>query len=334
MTRALLFLAPLFLLAGCGGRQSMLNPVGEQAQEIDVVWRVMLGVCGFMYALVLVFLAWALVRASRANQQAPKIGHTKHERALERGLGAWMALIVLGLAGLTATSFLIDAALARNEPGPVRIRVTANQWWWAVEYIGSTPDRTIRTANELHLPVDRPALIELRANDVIHSLWIPNLAGKRDLIPGRINTLTVTPRREGSFRAQCAEFCGLQHAHMALEVTVHSAVDFQAWQERALLPARSPATQSQRFGHQVFMDNACVLCHSIAGTSAFGVTGPDLTHLASRPTIAAGALANTRPNMASWIANPQRHKAGANMPAVTLSGEEMNALVDYLASLE
>jgi cytochrome c oxidase subunit 2 len=265
---------------------------------------------------------------------APQTGHTPNERALERGLTAWIALIVVGLAGLTATSFLIDSALARNAPGPLKIRVTANQWWWAVEYEGATPDQTIRTANELYLPIDRPALVELRANDVIHSLWIPNLAGKRDLIPGRINHLVITPRREGLYRAQCAEFCGLEHAFMALDVHVQSAARQEVWQEHALTPAPAPATASQRAGQQVFMQNACMLCHTISGTDAAGVTGPDLTHFAARRTIAAGALPNTRDALRSWIANPQASKPGTNMPAVTLNANEMSALVDYLESLQ
>jgi cytochrome c oxidase subunit 2 len=192
----------------------------------------------------------------------------------------------------------------------------------------------MRTANELHLPVNRPALIELRSNDVIHSLWVPNLSGKRDLIPGRINHLVVTPRRIGLFRAQCAEFCGLEHAFMALDVQVDSASDFEAWRERALSPARMPATASERMGQQVFMQHACVLCHTISGTDAHGVTGPDLTHFGSRRTIAGGVLANERETLAGWIANPQAYKPGTNMPAVTLSGNDMAALVDYLESLQ
>jgi cytochrome c oxidase subunit II len=335
VSRALLLIGTVALLAACTGRQTILDPAGEQSQEIDVIWRTMLVVCGVMYALVLAFLAWALVRARRPLANVtPKMGHTTYERALERGLASWIALIVLGLGGLTATSFLVDAALARNAPGPLQIRVTANQWWWAVEYEGSTPDQTIRTANEIHLPIDRPALIELRANDVIHSLWIPNLAGKRDLIPGRLNRLVVTPRREGVYRAQCAEFCGLQHAYMALDVHVHSTESYQAWQERAQTPGRAPLTPSQQAGQRVFVENACVLCHAISGTDAQGVTGPDLTHFASRRVIAGGTLPNTREALSAWIANPQAHKPGVNMPAVTLTDNEMNALVDYLEWLE
>ncbi len=334
MTRKLILVGLALALAACVGRQTMLDPAGEQAQEIDVIWRTMLIVCGFMYVLVLLFLAWALVRARRVASTAPASGHTPNERALERGLGAWIALIVAGLIGLSVTSFLIDAALARNAPDPLHVRVTANQWWWAVEYPGLSPDQLLRTANEIHLPVNRPAQIELQANDVIHSLWIPNLAGKRDLIPGRTNTLVITPRREGVYRAQCAEFCGLQHANMALQVVVESPAQFEAWRARSLAPARAPTTASQQLGQRVFLENACMLCHSIAGANAYGVTGPDLTHLASRPHIASGALPNTRDALAAWIANPQTIKPGTNMPAVSLSAEEMSALVDYLQSLQ
>ncbi len=322
-------------LAGCSGIQTPLDPAGDQAALSDVIWRTMLWVCGFMYLLVLGFLGWALWRARRRRgaEAPPAVGHTQAEPALERSLTGWAALIVLGLTGLTVASFIVDARLTREAPNPLHVKVTANQWWWEVEYSGQPSDRQVVTANELHLPAGRPARIELRANDVIHSFWVPNLSGKEDLIPGRVNRLTVTPRRVGVFRGQCAEFCGLQHAKMALDVEVQDPAAFEAWRAHQIQPAADPGTPSTLLGRQVFLGKACSLCHRIAGTDAGGVTGPDLTHLAARRTIAAGTLPNGRSALAAWIADPQGIKPGTTMPRVTLTAKELNALVDYLETL-
>jgi cytochrome c oxidase subunit 2 len=203
-----------------------------------------------------------------------------------------------------------------------------------VEYPGETPDKQITTANELHLPVGRPARITLVANDVIHSFWVPNLSGKEDLIPGRVNRLVVTPRRTGVFRGQCAEFCGLQHAKMALDVTVQTPADFEAWKARAQASAAPPAEPLAAAGQQVFLTKACVMCHRISGTDAGGVTGPDLTHVAGRATLAAGTLPNGPGGLAAWIADPQGIKPGTSMPRVPLTGPELNAVVAYLETLE
>ena len=162
---------------------------------------------------------------------------------------------------------------------------------------------------------------------------MPNLQGKKDLIPGQVNTLYLQAGRPGVFRGQCAEFCGLQHAHMALYVVAEPEEQFARWQERQLLPAPEPATDAQRKGRQVFMTGPCVLCHAINGTSAGGVTGPNLTHVASRLRLGAGTLANTRGNLAGWIIDPQMHKPGNNMPPNPLSPAELQALLSYLDSL-
>jgi cytochrome c oxidase subunit 2 len=327
------------LLCGCKGVQTMLDPAGEQARSIDVIWRAMLWVCGFMYLLVIVFLGWAIWRARRAPGLAerviePATGHTANEPALERTLGGWAALIVAGLTGLILLSFFVDRSLAGHTRQPLDITVTANQWWWSVRYEDGPPDQYLSTANELHLPVDRPAHIKLVANDVIHSFWAPNLSGKQDLIPGRTNYLTVTPRRVGEFRAQCAEFCGLQHAHMALTLTVEKPGEFDRWRAQQLIPAAAPSTPDQMAGQQLFQSKACVLCHAISGTIANGVTAPDLTHIASRPTLAAGTLANNPANLKAWIDDPARFKPGVNMPKVPLSARELNQLVAYLEALK
>lgn len=333
--RAAALLAAALALAGCRGPQTMLDPAGQQAGDIDLIWRAMLIVCGLMYLLVLGFLAWALWRARARSrlEPTPASGHTAAEPVLERSLSGWAALIVAGLIGLSTVSFLVDRSLAEVGPQPLRIKVTANQWWWNVEYQGDTPSGGIVTANELHLPVGRPAVIELHANDVIHSFWVPNLSGKTDLIPGKVNYMPVKPTRTGTFRGQCAEFCGLEHAKMAFDVTVETPAAFTAWWDRQLKAAAPPATPEQLAGQQVFQGKACVMCHRIQGTDAGATVGPDLTHLKSRAHIAAGTLPNSRGDLAAWIADPQGVKPGTTMPRVPLSSEELNNLVAYLETL-
>ncbi|WP_374471794.1 cytochrome c oxidase subunit II [Phenylobacterium sp.] len=326
--------AAALLLAGCSGIQTTLDPAGDQARHIDVVWRTMLVVCGIMYLLVMAFLAWALVRARRAPpSDAPVTGETAAEPAMRRGLAGWAALIASGLVVLTTVSFLVDRSLAEQGPEPLKVKVIANQWWWYVEYQGDLPSETVVTANELHLPIDRPAVIQLTSNDVIHSFWVPNLAGKMDLIPGRTNYVAVTPRRTGAFRGQCAEFCGFQHAKMAFDVKVDDAAGFEAWKRRQIASAADPAAPDAVLGKQLFNSKACVMCHRVQGTDAGGSTGPDLTHLKSRTHIAAGTLPNDRGSLQAWIADPQSFKPGTKMPRVDLTAEELNAIVAYLETL-
>jgi cytochrome c oxidase subunit 2 len=331
----ILVLSLVFALGGCRGVQTMLDPAGDQARHIDVIWRVMLLVCGVMYLLVMAFLAWALWRSSRMRPQtAPVAGHTAAEPLLERGLAGWAGLIVAGLIALITVSFLVDRSLAEIGPAPLKVKVTAHQWWWQVEYEGATSSEAVTTANELHLPLGRSAVIELQARDVIHSFWVPNLAGKVDLIPGRTNYVAVTPRRLGSFRGQCAEFCGLEHAKMAFDVVVQTPQDFEAWRQQQLAEAPPPATVEQIHGQQVLNSKACVMCHRVQGTEAGATAGPDLTHLKSRAHIAAGALPNSRGDLQAWIADPQGIKPGTTMPRVALTSQELNDLVSYLETLK
>jgi cytochrome c oxidase subunit 2 len=319
----------------------MLDPVGDQARHIDSLWRTMLVVCGVMYVLVLAFLAWALYRARSARRttgeaapDAPLAGHSAAEPALERSLSGWAALIVAGLVLLVTVSFLVDRSLAETGPDPLHVKVTAHQWWWEVEYPSQGQDARFVTANELHLPLDRPTVIELRAQDVIHSFWAPNLSGKTDLIPGRVNYIALTPRRLGPFRGQCAEFCGLEHAKMAFDVKVETPQDFEAWRARQLQPAAAPADPAALHGKQVFESRACALCHAIQGSDALASSAPDLTHLMSRAHLAAGARPKSRGDLAAWIADPQSVKPGATMPRVPLNGTELNDVVSYLETLK
>ncbi|HET9446602.1 MAG TPA: cytochrome c oxidase subunit II, partial [Steroidobacteraceae bacterium] len=263
---------------------SALQALGVHAQHIDLVWRTMLWVCGFMYLLVIAFLVHAIWRR-RADSDSAQA----HRFSI--ALVGWIVLMAVGLFGLTLTSFLTDRALVHAADDPqVTLKVTAYQWWWQIEYTDPDPSRQVRTANEIHLPVGAPVHIELASGDVIHSFWTPNLHGKRDLIPGRTAEIRLQPTQIGRYRGQCAEFCGLQHAHMAFDVIVESQHDYDAWYERQLAPAPDASDPRAARGKQVFFTSACNICHTIAGTDAAATVGPDLSHVASRRTIAAGTL--------------------------------------------
>lgn len=212
------------------------------------------------------------------------------------------------------------------------VRVTGHQWWWRIQYRDPTSGRWIETANELHLPRDTTTRVSLGAADVIHSFWVPNVAGKIDMIPGRRNLIDLTPRREGWFRGQCAEFCGTQHAHMAFDVKVESPAAFRVWLAGQAAPASPDGGDTAVPGARVFA-GPCATCHAIRGTAANGRAGPDLTHVAARRSIAAGTLAMTRGNLQGWIAQPQAIKPGTGMPAVPLTPADADAVARYLAGL-
>jgi cytochrome c oxidase subunit 2 len=319
------------LLSGCA-RQAVLDPASDQASALHGLLEMTLVVCGISYLLVMGFLGWALWRARRRLAEAPQIA--PDDRALGRGLGAWAVLMGLGLVFVAGASFIVDRALARyDQATSADIRVTAQQWWWRLEYKDPASGRWIEGANELHLPLGRPTRLEIRSADVIHSFWIPSLSGKIDMVPGRINRLTITPRREGWTRGQCAEFCGLQHARMALDVKVDTPTAYTAWlvdQARPAAAARDPAAVK---GEALLTGGACGGCHAVRGTVARARAGPDLTHLASRRTLAAGTLPMTRASLAGWIAQPQALKPGAEMPATGLSPDDALAVVSYMEAL-
>lgn len=315
-------------LSGCNHVQSTLSPTGEQASDIGALWNLMMAVCVPIYVLVLAALALALHRASR--NAAPS---TEHDRAIAGGLLAWSLVMAGLLSVLVISSFVVDRRLNRATLQPVQVRITARQWWWQIDYLDADVAKRFTTANELHLPVGRDARIELVAGDVIHSLWIPSLSGKQDLIPGRTNRLTLTPHRTGWYRGQCAEFCGLEHALMALEVRVDDSAGFERWRAHQLEPGSAPGSDQALAGKQVFESGACMMCHAVSGTVAGGHNGPDLTHLASRRTLAAASFPLDRATLERWIADPQKLKPGALMPAVPLTAQQRANVVEYLMGL-
>ena len=217
---------------------------------------------------------------------------------------------------------------------PITIELTGKQWWWDVTYADTSPHGRFSTANEIHVPVGQPVLFVLDASDVIHSFWAPNLAGKKDLIPGYTQSMWFQADTAGDYRAQCAEFCGVQHAKMALHVIAESPERYRQWVESQRAPAKTPTDSITDRGREVFVTGQCAMCHAVTGTSAGSHNGPDLTHLASRRTIAAGTLPNTRGALAGWIVDPQQVKPGAKMPANQLSPSDLDALLTYLQSLK
>ncbi|HSR65498.1 MAG TPA: c-type cytochrome [Xanthomonadaceae bacterium] len=313
-------------------RLTALAPAADQAQAIATVWQAMFWPNVAIYVAVLAALAWALWRRRAASVETPE-SQARHARNWTRALLGWTIFIAAVLTAYTALSFVQDRHRLAHAPGALRVRITSKQWWWSVEYLDPDPSRQVATANELHLPLGRMTRIELLSGDVIHSLWIPALNGKQDLIPGRTTELALTPRAVGRYLGQCAEFCGLQHAHMVLPVTVESPTAFATWLDAQRAPGAAPASPSAERGKQLFESGPCAMCHAIAGTSADSHAGPDLTHIASRPLLAAGALPNDRAHMAAWLSDPQAHKPGTNMPDPRLQPQEVSDLTDYLEGL-
>jgi cytochrome c oxidase subunit II len=320
--------------AGCDAKwQSTLAPRGEQAEHI---WRLMLVfavVCAVVWILVMAALLASLFKRSR-TMGAPDAADASSEKRSAFVVSAAVAATVLIITGLAALSFFTTRSLTAAASDALVLRVRGYQWWWEVTYLDARPDRIFTTANEIHLPVGRPVRIELQAPDVIHSFWVPSLAGKQDMIPGRDNEIKIEAERVGVYRGQCAQFCGLQHAHMALLVIAEPPAEFEAWRAAQLRPRSAPSNEEEKTGEQVFLAKPCASCHTIQGVPASGTLGPDLTHVGSRRTIAAGLLPLSRGSLAAWIADPQTIKPGNNMPMTPLSGDELRAVSAYTASLK
>jgi cytochrome c oxidase subunit 2 len=320
----------LSALASCSSNHAALNPAGPRAQSIANLLLLFCVVASIVYLIVIGALVWSLLRRRR---QVEPDGKRRGEQHSWRLISGAVALTVVTLITLALADFVVQRRLSAHPADAMRIVLTGHQYWWEVEYDEADPSQRVRTANEIHIPVGRPVEFVLTSRDVIHSFWLPSLMGKKDLIPGHTNTEVVIASRPGTFTGQCAEFCGLQHAQMRLTLTAQPPQDFDRWRQHQLSEGSAPASESERHGQSVFMSASCILCHTIAGTPAGATVGPDLTHLASRRTIAAGALANTPANLASWILEPQRVKPGAMMPATSLPPKDLAALTAYLESL-
>lgn len=314
--------------------QSVIDPAGPQAAHLAHLWWIFFWTCAVAYVLVIAFLVAAIIR-SRRNIAADV--SDDRESVLRIGVSTASVVSILGLFALLITSVAIGGKVgrfARTNPRQLEINVTGHQWWWEVKYPDAlAPYQQISDANVIHIPIGTPVLLRLDTRDVIHSLWIPNLHGKRDLIPGRVNKLWIQAGKPGVYRGQCAEFCGLQHAHMALTVVAQTPAEFASWKTRSSTGAPTPQTPQQARGQQVFLGAPCANCHNITGIDASATLGPDLTHFRTRPTLGAGILLNTRGNIAGWITNAPAIKPGVQMPPNQLTASEMNDLLAYLDTL-
>jgi len=290
------------------------------------LWWLMLWIAAAVFAVVIVMIVWGIVRGrSRSEEDARRPAPWGEPFVVVAGVGV-SAIILVGLFLLSLRAMQVLAAPGRHDA--LAVHVVGHDWWWEVRY----PNGAV-TANEIHVPSGERVRLVLDAADVIHSFWVPQLAPKRDLIPGRTNELWIEADEPGRYRGQCAEYCGLQHAHMAFWVIAQPPSEFGAWLGDQVRPAGAPPSGLAARGRDVFLTNTCVGCHTIRGTDATGKLGPDLTHLASRDTIAAATLPNTPDVLAEWVSDPQDAKPGVSMPPTQLSSSDLQALVAYLRSL-
>jgi cytochrome c oxidase subunit 2 len=323
LVRLFALLLPL-VAAGCG-KQNVLDPHSHAEERISTLWWVMLGgaAIGFGLVVVLLFLGW--LRRNRAS--LPFGGGERAATALVIALGVAVPIVVLSALFVWSDIFVIRAtdAPARGSTS-LTVRVIGHQWWWEIKYAGTQAV----TANELHIPVRTRVRVVGTTADVIHSLWVPELNRKVDVIPGRENVLLLDADRPGTYPGQCAEFCGVQHAHMELRVIAEPRERFREWLAREA----APAAESAGRGARLFDDEACSGCHQIRGTDARGQVGPDLTHVGSRTTIGAGVLENDPTSLRNWVRDAQHFKPGNRMPGLKLSDADLRELVAYLEGLK
>jgi cytochrome c oxidase subunit 2 len=315
-----------FALAGCGTPDA-LNPATNNGSRVFNLFVISMVVSALVFLLVIGLLAYIIIHFREgAREEEPS--QTSGNRSLEIGWTVAPAIVLTIIFILTMRTML-----AVDDPPPadgMQVEVIGHQWWWEYRY----QNGDVVTANELHLPVGQPIQLNITAADVIHSFWVPQIGWKMDAIPNKTNTMTVRFDSPGEFDGACAEYCGTQHAWMRLHVVAQPADQFQAWLQQEAQPAAQPAAGVALGGQQVFLANTCQSCHTIAGTSAKGTVGPDLTHFGSRPTIGTGVVDNTDANLRDWIKDPKSIKPGVLMPGYTLSQEELTALVSYLEGLK
>jgi cytochrome c oxidase subunit 2 len=339
--------APLLLLplAQVPANQSTMYPTGVQAARIYSLFWGFVWVCTVVWVVVMIFMLWGALRAPARRQTT--VAEDQPDTKPEPGRERRMSIVVGGAVGVTTVILLVLmvseflttrslAGLARSPDAKnaVNIAVTARQWWWEVQYQDATPSNMVTTANEIHIPVGRPVVIQLQSPDVIHSFWVPNLAGKKDAVPGHPTQIWLRADEPGFFQGQCAEFCGAQHANMRFIVIAEPQDKFDAWLDAQRQPAREPTTDAQWRGKTIFLSTTCATCHSISGTPAFGRVGPNLTHVASRAVLAAGAVPNRPGHLAGWIIDPQKIKPGTRMPQHSLPPADLRNLLEYLESLK
>jgi cytochrome c oxidase subunit II len=323
---------------GMGASNSKLSqpdvfaPVSTPAYAIDTLAWFSIAVCAGIALVVAGLLAYSMVRfRARRDDDGREPPQVYGSNPIEFAWTVVPLLIVFVLILTTArTIYTVQAAIP--PPGAIKVQVIGHQWWWEVRY----PDLNIVTANEIHVPVSDPAnptptFFDLESADVAHSFWVPQLAGKTDLIPNKKNTTWIDPHTPGTYLGQCAEFCGTEHGLMLLRVMVQPRAEWEQW--IALQGKPAAAEPAVAHGRQIFESMACVNCHTVLGTVADGHFGPDLTHIMSRETLAAGAAMNTADHLKTWIKDPNIIKPGALMPAMNLSDADLGDITGYLESL-
>ena len=339
----------MLLAAGDGPTHdlSIFSPASPATQSIVDLAILTFAIIGLIFIVVEGVLFYSVWRFREPKSEFPdgQADEPKSEPAQVYGSQpievAWTVgpVLIVFVLFLVVIRTVFDVRPSDMPENALHVRVIGHQWWWEFEY----PQSGVRTANELHVPVSdadqaRAVVLELESADVVHSFWVPQLAGKTDLIPGHKNTMWFEAQQAGVYHGQCAEFCGTQHANMLIRVIAQPANEFQAWLDDQRQNAADDAKldDAERAGKQVFLAKTCVNCHTIRGTPAHGTVGPDLTHLASRETLAAGVLKNNREQLAKWLADPQATdmKPGCNMPDLQLTSYETANLVSYLESLK
>lgn len=311
--------APVTLFAGT------LDPAGPAARDIDDLWVLMLVIGTAVFVLVAVLLVAGL--RHRGDDAEPA------EPVKQRGawlVGGGVILPAVGVLVVLVATLAIMRDTADADDAELSVEVIGNQFWWEFRY----PDRDVVTAGELHIPAGVPVALELTSSDVIHSFWVPELAGKLDALPEDLNVLVIEADEPGRYRGKCAEFCGLHHASMDLMVVAHSPADYAAWLDAQAEPAAEPTSAEAQRGAELFRSEGCGSCHTVRGTSADGEGGPDLTHVASRDVLVGGRVEGTADDMGAWIHDPDELKEGVDMPASSLSDDEIDAIVSYLQELE
>jgi cytochrome c oxidase subunit 2 len=312
---------------------NIFQPLSQPAQEVKELSLLVLVVCAVIFLVVAGLLVYTIIRfRHRAGDEASEPPQVYGSNQIETAWTVLPILIVFVLVLVTSRG-IADIQNRKAAPGALQATVVGHQWWWEIRY----PELGIVTANELHVPTSaagrrQPTFLKLQSADVAHSFWVPQLAGKTDLIPNRVNLMWFEPTEPGTYLGNCAEYCGTQHARMLIRVVVHPPEEFERWvaeQQRA-----AAEDESAQAGRQVFFATSCVSCHTIKGTSAQGVFGPDLTHLMSRQTLASGAAPNTPEMLRSWVRDPQKLKPGSLMPNMQMTDEEVDRVVDYLMTLK
>jgi cytochrome c oxidase subunit 2 len=323
----------LTFAATSGGVTNIFKPLSTPAQAIYEVSLLVLAICAGIFLVVAGLLTYTLFRfRHRPGDEGREPPQVYGSNQIEL---AWtvIPIVIVFVLFLATARTIYDVQGAIRPAGALDVTVIGHQWWWEIRY----PKLGIVTANELHVPVSepsqrRPTFLKLGSADVVHSFWVPQLAGKTDVVPNRENQMWIEPNQAGTYVGNCAEYCGTQHAHMMLRVIVHTNEEFEKWvAEQKQTPPDDPQARS---GRAVFLATSCVNCHAIQGTAANGSFGPDLTHLMSRQTLGASAIANTQENLKAWVRDPQRLKPGALMPDMQLTDNELNQVVAYLLTLK